>query len=263
VIVLSSSRIDGSGADTAGRWRDLPTLKQSARRGLPETDAVIDALDQATRCRIAGAWSRRAEAELAAAGVFAHIARSLFVERVPEEILWLASRAICDELRHAEICRYVAAFYAPTEAVPTLPAKPRETRANPLVVAVANCAVSETIGSAFLSGGLDTADSPLVRAATRELLADEIDHARIGWALLGAYADLRRDVQRILPQLVLEVRDLWRERAREMPSGLPRGHGCLSGEDVERIVDDALRDLVLPGMAHVGIDPRDALSALA
>jgi hypothetical protein len=244
-------------------WDELPSLAEAARRPLPAEDPAVLALDAAGRAKVAAVWAERAESELGAGAVFAAVARGLFGEGVSHQVVWLASRAVCDEMRHSEICRHVAAVYG--GAVPERPAL-RDVAPPPLGAsahAVLICAINETIGSAFLSACLDEAEGALPRAALRELLADETDHARIGWAVLAGApegGEARREVARRLREMVLAARDAWRLRASELPEELPRGHGCLPRGDVLAVVDEAIRSLVLPGLARVG--GREAAGAI-
>jgi len=242
-------------------WTDLPLLAKAARRALPEIDPAIESLGAGERTLLAKVWNERAASEHGAGAVFSTVAHALFAEGVNKEILWLASRAACDELRHAEICRYVASRYAGDAPLPpSLPRLPEPTRGS-IFLAVAHCAINETVGSAFLSACQEEASGELARAALRELATDEIDHARIGWALLGADSFsrsssgvLRCELEPRLLELIGVVRDAWLLRAAELPEELPRGHGCLSGPDVVRVVEEALAELVLPGFRHMGFE---------
>ena len=240
-------------------WAELPALEAAAAQPLPAEDPAIDALSPEDRAILARIWAERAESELGAGAVFSAVSRGLFAEGAGREVLWLAARAVCDELRHAEICRHVAARYGgrtPDLAAP--PAVP-DPPGSAALYAVINCAVNETIGSAFLTACHDEARGALARAALRELLTDEVDHARIGWALLGSdrlAEGTRREAMRALPELVGVARAAWVRRAAELPEELPPGHGCLCRGDVLAVVDHALSHLVLPGFEHVGIDPR-------
>lgn len=242
-------------------WDELPCLEAAARRELPAVDPAILALSEGDRAVVAELWAARARSELGAAAVFAAAARGLFAEgggAVPHELLWLASRAVCDELRHAEICRYVASRYGvePPRAAPPVITEPPFGRG---IHAVLNSALNETIGSAFLSACLEEADGILVRAALRELLTDEMDHARLGWALLatpGLGGAMRSEVEGRLPELIHIVRGAWFARAVELPKEIPRGHGGLPREEVLRVVEIAIRDVILPGFEHLGIRAR-------
>jgi hypothetical protein len=243
-------------------WDELPSLEAAARRELPAADPAILALSAEDRAAVAELWASRARSEIGAGAVFAAVARGLFMEgggAVPHELLWLASRAVCDELRHAEICRYVASLYGtetPPRAAPPTIAEPPFGRG---IHAVLNSAINETIGSAFLSACLDEAEGILARAALRELLTDEMDHARLGWALLataGLGGAMRSEVEGRVPELIHIARRAWSVRAAELPEDLPRGHGCLPRAEVLRVVEIAIREVILPGFEHLGLRAR-------
>jgi hypothetical protein len=244
-------------------WSELPSLEAAARRALPEEDPVLDGLGAEPRALLARSWAARAHAELGAAAVFAAVSHGLFGVAASREILWLAARAVCDELRHSEICRYVARRYggeepertdAPDVGTPRFGRTSAET--SRLFHAVVNCCINESIGSAMLHVCLEQATAPLARAATRELLADDIDHARIGWAVLASPRlppGFRAELERALPTLVRIGRDPWLAFSAKTPADPPIGHGCLSAADLRAVVDEALLGVVLPGFEHVGI----------
>jgi hypothetical protein len=244
-------------------WSELPSLAAAARRALPEEDAVIDALAAEQRALLAGLWAARAHAELGAAAVFAAVSHGLFGVAASREILWLAARAVGDEIRHSEICRYVALRYGGEEPARTDSpdvGTPRFGRTSEqtsrLFHAVVNCCINESIGSAMLHACLERATAPLARAATRELLGDDIDHARIGWALLGSPRlppGFRAELTRALPTLVRIGRDPWLAFSAKTTVDPPPGHGCLSAAELSAVVDEALLAVVLPGFEHVGI----------
>jgi hypothetical protein len=115
--------------------------------------------------------------------------------------------------------------------------------------------MNETIAGAFLRECQHDAGGPLVRAALRELLRDEIDHARLGWAHLASprlSPDIRRAVEAEIETLLDMCRAVWLDE-RQTEIDLPRGHGCSPLSELPRIVDDAVRELILPGLRHVGI----------
>jgi hypothetical protein len=97
--------------------------------------------------------------------------------------------------------------------------------------------------------------------ANREHLKDEIDHARLGWAHLASDAvdrDLSQRLGRRLSRL-LEVNVAeWKRPDEHLPREGVRAHGHLSVEENDAVVDAAVRDVVLPGFALLGISaPRD------
>src|SRR5215472_7573582 len=159
---------------------------------LPE-DPTIDALDGELRERLGRQWASRATAELRVAAIFSVVSRGLFETGADPAVIHIAARAVSDEVRHADICRRLAVRYLGRDvawpppgraAMPELAKAPKELR--PTLHTVAMGCVNETIASAWLDESLRPATSPLARAALRELIADDIHHARLGWAHLAS-----------------------------------------------------------------------------
>lgn len=229
---------------------------------LPESDPTIDELSTAEREAVGAVWAYRAAKELATAQTFSMIARYVCARQIEPELAWLAARAVGDEVRHAEICRAVAGRYLGRELEWPKPPELEEPRFGSLgpelgstLLIVLHCCMNETIAGAFLRACQEDARGPLVRAALREILRDEIDHARLGWAHLASplvTAAMRRQVTAAAPELLNDCRSLW--VACDRPeAGAPRGHGCPSNAELARIADEAIAELVLPGLRHVGI----------
>src|SRR5204863_1917294 len=133
----------------------------------------------------------RAASEGVVSESFRVMAASLAALHAPDELVALAARGIDDELRHAELCHHVASRVAgqalePPAPLPfALPAinAPEELRHSLYVLG--HCALNETTASAYLRIALADASGALAHAALRELLSDEIDHSRLGWAHLA------------------------------------------------------------------------------
>ena len=123
------------------------------------------------------------------------------------------------------------------------------------LLVIGTCCVNESLGSAFLEATLQACETDVGRYVVRGLLADEVDHARIGWAHLHAMNDPERAaVSRALPALLAACLRPWRARLSELPArGVP-AHGVLSPERIREVLQNALRDLVLPGFVHLGLD---------
>lgn len=245
----------------ARRSRDWPRVGTGA---LPNVDPTIDALSASERDAVGAVWSSRAAKELATAQTFAMMFAGLAPRAVEAQIAWIAARAIGDEVRHAEICRHVASAYRRLpEGWPTAPIldAPQPGTAGPeltsTLLVVLHCCMNETIACAFVRACQDDARGPLTRAALREILRDEIDHARLGWAHLASpllTATIRRAVAAEIPALLETCRSLWLDR-KPPDIDPPRGHGCPPFSDLPRIVDNAVVDLIVPGLREVGILP--------
>ncbi|HEX5100776.1 MAG TPA: hypothetical protein VFV94_14800 [Polyangiaceae bacterium] len=243
-----------------GRWCGRLT-----RRPLPEHDPEIEQLSASRRAALAELWLARAASERRVADAFAVVTSDLASLEAPPELIALARRAVDDEHRHAELARLVASRYAghELEPPPLLPlVVPEHAGASPRLAwtlhVVGHAAMNETFASAYLEASLALTRAPLARAAVQALLSDEIDHARIGWAHLASLRDTeRREITPWLPSLLASNLAMWRAMPRPTLAGDDSSrHGVLSAAGVERALDTAVRDLVLPGLARFGLQPR-------
>jgi hypothetical protein len=231
---------------------------------LPAQDDVIDALDGPGRERIGREWLRRAEVELTAATVSAQIAHGLLLDHATDDVLELAARAVHDEVRHSRICHAVAERYLGRIA-PAPRSRPVEEFAFGdcppalcrLLGLVLHSCVNETTSTICLTEGLHAALSPTARAATHELLRDDMRHARLGWAhLASAHVDreAKLHIALALPTLLRLGRDAWLAEPRadfDDPT-----HAVLGDARFPGLMRRALEELVLPGFDHVGVDTR-------
>jgi hypothetical protein len=234
-------------------------------RPLPERDAELEALEPAQRSQLAAVWLARAASEQRVAGAFEVVRDALEDLRSEPQLLALAARAVDDEHRHAELARQVASRFAGRElepparltlVVPEHRGAPDRLRCSLHVLG--HSAMNETFASAFLEAALGSCRAPYARASLRELLSDEVDHARIGWAHLAALgSEKRAELAPWIDSLVRANLKMWRESGREYPSdpALHR-HGAPSAEVVESALLGAVRDLIIPGLDHFGIPTR-------
>jgi hypothetical protein len=241
-----------------GRWGGKLT-----RKPLPEEDPWIDDLSGADRACLANIWTRRAAMERRVADSFEVIHGSLVRRSASPELVTLAERAIDDEFRHAELSRVVASRFAGRD-VPS-PARlpldvPRHKGASPelrdTLFIVGQCVLNETTAGAYLEACLTRAKGPLAKAALGELLSDEIDHGRIGWAHLATLDDATRaEVGRwLLPMAYLNLR-VWRYETPIDPSHTEvlTFHGAPAPAIIHEALADALRLLIVPGLKQLGI----------
>jgi len=119
------------------------------------------------------------------------------------------------------------------------------------------CSINETMACSFLELSLSGTTAPFVREAIREILEDEIRHARIGWAYLGSPdvgpAERRLVSAWLLPMLRAQWQ-AWREQIATLPEGEQVEHGCPSGAAIERAARASIAELVLPGFERAGVD---------
>ena len=238
-----------------GRWGGRLTS-----RPLPEDDATLATLGGEDRAIVVRAWLGRSAAERRAGDSFEVIRDALIARNEPQALIDLATRAVDDEHRHGELCRIVASRYAGAE----LPEPPRLALEVPVhegasddlrhsLHVVGQCALNETAASAFLEACLARAEGPLVRAALRELMSDEIDHARIGWAhLAAAKAEHKRALAPWIPRLIKGYVAEWAKSYAPDPPRDLSAHGVPPTVVIVEAVRAAMNEVVLPGLRHVG-----------
>jgi hypothetical protein len=243
--------------------RRLAPREALTRRPLPIDDPSIAALSRDEREIATLVWAGRAEAELRAAGSFAYLADVLPAAGAAPALTALARRAITDERRHAELCWRVASAYAGRELAPPrhLPVSvPRHGRASVelrrVLHVVGMSCLNETTGSAFLELCRAGATGALARGALHELLTDEIDHARLGWAFVASPAvsgAARAELAAWLPELIAANLVAWRRRPRYPITPALVAHGCPAWDAVDAAVVAAIDELLLPGFARAGV----------
>jgi hypothetical protein len=224
-------------------------------------DPTIDALPATQRTLLASLWQARASSESSVRGVFEQLVAELTATGAHPEVIALAQRAEGDEARHAAICMELAAAYhgGPITIALSPPVRLADHGDAPRLRAALHvvnlCCISETIASAFVEACLADCDGETLRDVHGRHLADEIRHARIGWAHLASLSlDERGAVASRLPELLRIQVLAWETRIAELPEqGVP-GHGYPPRAALLRVVHDAVRDLVLPGFEYIDID---------
>jgi hypothetical protein len=150
-------------------------------------------LASATERIAASAWPLRAAEELRSAFVFRAIAHAARIAGAPSAA-WAPSlwRVVGDELRHARLCTELGARLgaapprhdlSPVRARLLALPDPRRRLTHLLLV---EAALGETVSVALFRAGRRAAVEPATRAALSSILADEVRHAQLGWALLSA-----------------------------------------------------------------------------
>lgn len=228
-------------------------------------DPSVDALDASARAGLGAYWMMRAASELRVSHVFRALGHELQSTGASDVVHQLVASAIDDEARHSEICRRLAERYAghafppPCVKPPSLPAFEGADPAlrAALHVTTLSC-VNETIASSWLRECLERSTSPLARAANRLHLREEIQHARLGWAHLASEhvtPPIRKAIPAWLPRILRANVPQWFRPDASLPEGGIPEHGALGVADTRALVLEAVRDVVLPGLEEVGIDP--------
>lgn len=229
----------------------------------PEGEPAVRA-----RARAARVWAMRGRVEREAAARFARIATRLATVGAEPVVVDLARRACADEGRHASRCDELVARLrgraAPLDTIhlplPELGPGGLTPREAVLYEVVAMSCITETLSTALLGEMRDAAPEGRVREVLSEILRDEVQHARLGWAHLAA--ERRRGPQRFLAAALPRMLDDTASR-EVFQDGEPdaaavgdalRGLGALPrGERRARLIE-TLEQVVFPGLESLGVD---------
>jgi hypothetical protein len=236
-------------------------------RALPADPALVTLPDE-VRAAVAATWRSRARNELSTSTVFASLTRSLVGIGAPHAIVRQAAIAVSDEVRHAEICEYVAQAYwskgPALERSPVAPEPPALDGERGEIEAAAylimHSCLNEGVACVYLQRCLAEARFELARAAVRDILEDEVEHARMGWSLLASNAmppSWRSGVAGALPDLLERVAQAWTAHDAATPVS-PAGHGNVEASAMPEVVRGACEELIFPGFDFVGVDTRAA-----
>lgn len=211
------------------------------------------------------------EQEHLAVAAFATLAIDLARVGCDSVVLSLVTRAAADEVRHADICRRLAAIHGgnPPARLAGIPELPRYPGASNEDVAlfrlVEMCCLSETLTGVYFTRMLERTTDELAKACVQSLLEDEIDHGRVGWAHLAAVkkagGGAALDVQ--LPELLrVTVKPVIDEARAEPEADDPviEAHGYLGRTTGARLYEEGFAEVILPGFEALGVDVRGALS---
>ena len=223
-------------------------------------DDSVGSLSSAQREAVSEIWLGRAQGELSTAAVFEQVAEAARELAAAPVVLSLVARACRDEVRHAQFCHELAELYAgrclpcPNAAVfetPRFGQAPPEVNRHLLLV-YQSC-LNEGIAVAYLQENHRLVHAAAARQVIHELLCDDLLHARIGWAHLASptlSAAARRHIAAALPTLLRLAREAWLGLGVGPDLDCPE-HGCLGRSRHPAIVNAAIEELILPGLATV------------
>lgn len=230
-------------------------------------DAIIDGATPAQRAELAGIWQERAMSELRVGATFGALVSVLIEAGAEEAVLEIATEAVRDELHHAQIAAALAARYRGDEIrwpgpqpspLPMFVPAGGDLRAALLVTTM--CCINETLACPVLEAQMKLAKSPLAHAAYQSVLTDEIDHGRLGWAhLTSRYVsrEIRDEIGNWLPTLFeARFRELF--EPHPLPGAGCADHGIMTREERQAVIHAGLREVILPGFRHIGVDTSKA-----
>jgi hypothetical protein len=211
-------------------------------------------------------WTRRLHVERDAAARFGRLGGELVAVGAADEVVALAERAAADERRHAALCEELIEHFggdapAATEATLGAPVGPKEAepRQRTAYEMVAMSCLTETLSTALLGALVERADEDRVRDIMREILRDEVQHSRLGWAHLAAEHREGASVAWIgayLPAMLrATVRDeLFDSGDEHAEQEALSGMGSLSRAERLDVFVQCMQRVVFPGLRQFGID---------
>ncbi|HVU04961.1 MAG TPA: hypothetical protein VHE30_24590 [Polyangiaceae bacterium] len=222
------------------------------------SEAPVGELDFADRRLVADYWFSRAEGELTSAYGFEHVLEDLRRDGAPAPILSLAERSVADEYRHSGWCREWAERFgrAPAEPRPrsTAPVRfLRATEAEERLLRITFCCFTETVGSFVLRKVRPFVTSPELRKLNQRHTADELAHAKVGWGYLSTTTEgAKALIAERLDELLATLRRVSCEGTEVEREDLI-GWGYFTPSLLAAAHDEAVREVILPGLEHLGI----------
>lgn len=241
-----------------------------------ERGALCERYDPAV-CSIAReTWRGRMVNEHRSSSVFAALVPQLIEASVTVDAQTAALRMGMDEIHHAVLCgRVLTAFGGdPTaQAEGELPVMPRHPGTSPIERVMRNVmfvgCLSETVAVALVGEERELATEPMVRAALDQILSDEVQHARYGWAFVGQClgpidGDARGRTERWLRTAFafLERKELEHMPLTPPSTGEIRAQreaaGLCEPEHSRGLLYDAIREVIVPGLEGLGLAAGEA-----
>jgi len=213
---------------------------------------------------VAGIWAMRAGLELSVSAGYAIIIRELLETGAAKPVLQLCCEAATDEIGHAQLCLDLAErldgtkrdWPAPTSLhVPNYPGIPSGPLLTTLHLVAMSC-LNETIACERLLEAIQVTRCPSAKHALQLILSDEIKHARAGWAHLASRhvtESMKRDLAAYVPELVHASMTSLIEENASIPTEEYSIWGLPSVDAARIHAQKAIRDIVMPGFAHLGI----------
>lgn len=194
-------------------------------------------------------WAHRACAEAASAQLYDALANWLRDHQPASQFVWELRDAAADERRHSTLCERRARELGWSDPLPA-GTQPLATAALPLRIVQAQLVITlcigETLNAALLQHELATSRDAAERTLTRELLRDEVRHARLGFRWLEDAAG-RGDLSPLTGLVARACSDaLFRLDAHGSASLTAR-------EDRARLFHETMQTTIAPALAQCGI----------
>ncbi|MEM9188121.1 MAG: hypothetical protein AAGF12_03005 [Myxococcota bacterium] len=256
-------------------------LRTVLRRGAaaperqPDEQIDIASLDPTTVRAARRVWRQRMVNEHQSATVFSRLLPQLIEAEASLDTKTSVLRMSMDELRHGALCADVVTALGGT---PTMEMNlesqplPEHPGCTPLERVLRNAmfvgCLAETVAVAFTAEERELTTDPFVRRVIGQISADEVLHARFGWAFAKEAVPELDDAARTRTHRWLSVAFafLEQESMREVPSAFPPGELVAQGQSVglchnpetRRLFYETVADAIVPGLEALGLHAQRA-----
>ena len=278
--------IDVFPADGAAWISETPMRTEYARlmrgfhRPIPWEESHASKLAPEVRAELARIWAERIPTEYRSITGFSTLSFDFIAAGAPVDLVAVCHRVCIDELRHTELAVRMVEIYG--GHLPDLPREisslPSDTSLNVVSQACRSAILLSCLGETFACTELamlrERAEDPVVEGVLRIFLADEIVHARVGWAYLAhafktADENTRKKVADAMPEYVAGIAanlfgtddapaavDVTNDDARLA------NHGVCSMKEEQDLYRKFIPEVFIPGLRAVGV-PVDEAAILA
>lgn len=286
MLEASHELVDLFPADAAAWISETPLRAEYARlmrgfhRPIPWEKSHAPRLEPDLRAELARIWGERIPTEYRSITGFSTLSFDFIAAGAPVDLVAVCHRVCIDELRHTELAVKMVETYG--GHLPPLPREISSMPADESLTAVAQACRSaillsclgETFACTELAMLRDRAVDPVVHGVLTVFLADEIVHARVGWAYLAhalktADERTKRQVAEAIPGYIAGIAaNLFgtadKPAVIDVTNDDPRlgEHGVCSMREEQELYRSFVPDVFLPGLRAVGV-PVDTSAALA
>jgi hypothetical protein len=219
-------------------------------------------LSHSERATLAAMWAFRARGERDTAAQYEALAGRLREGAADAAMVARVVAAAADEAHHHDVCAAMATQLQHPPTGPTTTKLPRiaphylDGGARLAYEMVALFCVTESINATLLLRSWQQATDNAARAALHQLLADEVEHSRIGWGYLAQQVAWRDEIAAGLPLMLGAAAhddNFLSDPVPPVTSPALVAHGLLPQSALRQVFLEAMHDVVLPGLELCGV----------
>ena len=223
-------------------------------------------LDPDTLAVARSTWRGRMVNEHISAQVFAGLVPQLMRAGVAAARQAAVAGMIAEEMHHARLCAAVLAGLGelPRAELPELAAMPRHEDCSALEGLLRNVlsvsCLSETVAVALIQAERQEIEVPEIAEILRQILGDEVRHARFGWTLLEELGpDLDPALRERLGDYLavafahLETHEIAHLAPGPSPSAAAAMYGVCDGNEARHVFYATVTDVIVPQLEAQGL----------